>query len=241
VVLDCVLALLILVKIAAYLHEMAWALRGGGRKLRYAYMWRYRRGERPTRADERALGRPLTFTFSADTVFGRTLGIGMSSTGVVLLSTLSLCGLHWAPRWACALVGLLLLIMCAAALLYRTLLGPADQLNPDLGVGSFEREARGLLYSSQANIYGRYALALIGSSIVGFTVAYANVSHSAAKAFSTGPSADPIPWLYFTVTLAKTFSASGPSPTSDLAKLLVIAQIGCPPGRVSAHLQPAWL
>lgn len=139
------------------------------------------------------------------------------------------------------LVGLLLLIMCAAALLYRTLLGPADQLNPDLGVGSFEREARGLLYSSQANIYGRYALALIGSSIVGFTVAYANVSHSAAKAFSTGPSADPIPWLYFTVTLAKTFSASGPSPTSDLAKLLVIAQIGCPPGRVSAHLQPAWL
>jgi hypothetical protein len=231
ILVDVPIALHVGAKIVAYALETVWMFRGGGARLRDAYMWRYRRGEEPTREDERALGRPLYFTYTGNTLIGRGIGICMTAPGVVLISMLSLTVASAAPNWICGVIGvevaLLLVFMCAAALVLRAILGPLDRLNPDLGVGSFERDTSGPLYPSPTSVYGRYTLALVACSIVGFTVAYANVSHSAAGAFSGGSSADPFKWLYFTSTLAATLSSSGPSPSNDLARLLVTAQVAC--------------
>jgi hypothetical protein len=248
---DAVVAVLVTIKVAAYVWELGWMVRGGAVRLRREYMWRYRRKELPTREDERNAGRPLVITFVGHTLPGRILGLALTAPGIIVLSALLSLSVaastpRWLALWIAFSVASLLILMCATSLIARALLGPLDRLNPDVGVGGFENGTDGLLYPSsdpaQENPYGRYLFVLLACLTIGFTTVYANASEAVAHAFTGGASADPIRWLYFTSTFAATFSASDLAPGNNVGRVLVCAQLGCAvvvAGTLIASLMPA--
>jgi prepilin signal peptidase PulO-like enzyme (type II secretory pathway) len=229
---DATLCTLLLLKLWAYGIEGWWMFGSGGQRLRNSYMYSYHHDKLPRRyEDDIACGRPRPFTRGPDTDSAKmspatVFGYIFKAPSLVLISAIvSLAVGTWAPAalgiaTAC-LITMLVLFILAASLLGRLIMGPFDQLNPDLGVG----EAAEQRFYPSSSPLGRYVLAMIVLNIVGFTATYANIAHAVAGAFTSNQSIDPIRWLYFTSTIASTVGFGDIHAASDVGRLFVLMQL----------------
>jgi hypothetical protein len=223
---------LLLLKAWAYGIEMLWMYGTGGQRLRTSYMRSYHHDDLPrTYEADLACGRPRPLTRKSDTNSAKInavtiFGYAFKTPSLILISmVLSLAVGTWEPAPLCittaCLMALVVLFMLATSLVNRLVLGPFDQLNPDLAVG---KGVEGHLYPGSSPL-GRYLLALVGSSIIGFTVIYANIAHAIAGAFTDNQSVDPIRWIYFTSTIASTIGFGDIHAVSDVGRIFVLMQL----------------
>jgi Ion channel len=229
---DTAICILLIMKIWAYGVESLWVFGPGGRRLRESYMYSYHRDQLPrTYEMDIACGRPRKFTRRSDvdsarldllTVFGYVFKTPLL---VVIAAAVSIAMAAWIPSalaviTACLMV-MLILFTLGVSLTGRLVMGPFDQLNPDLAVGKAMAKR---LYPGSSPL-GRYVLVLVGLTIVAFTAIYANISTAVGGAFTEGGSVDPIRWLYFTSTIASTVGFGDIHATSDVGRTFVLLQL----------------
>ncbi len=230
-ILNLTFVALVLMKSLAYLIEGRWILRNAG-DVRADYWRTYETGIPRTYEDEIKIGRPRPFTSRSDldsssvsslTLFGY---IFKTPVLVTIVALGSVAAAAFSPRFVSYLVTLSLtalsFLMLLTALLNRLVLGPLDRFNPDLGLG---RLASGRVFYPDASPLGRYVLALLGTSTLGYTAVYVNLSHASNAFADEGHAIAPVRWLYFTVTTSSTVGFGDIHPTNDLGRAFVLVQL----------------